>query len=83
MAQEKTNREIARALGVGADTVKSHIRKICTKLSVRSRLGAVMTALAKGEIRFRITLIALVGGRLSLRRNGRHLQCSSLDARKA
>jgi two-component system nitrate/nitrite response regulator NarL len=41
-----TNREIARSLSIGTETVKSHVRNIMTKLNVRdrSRLGiAAMT----------------------------------------
>lgn len=50
VSQDKTNREIAKALGIGAQTVTEHVKKISTKLGVRSRIGMVMIAIRDGEL---------------------------------
>lgn len=44
VAQERTNDEIAAALFVSTDTVKSHRKKLMTKLNVRSTAGLVKYA---------------------------------------
>ncbi|WP_278265745.1 response regulator transcription factor [Nocardia sp. AG03] len=44
MATGASNAEIATALGVGAGTVKTHVRHILTKLSARDRVRAVIVA---------------------------------------
>lgn len=44
VAQERTNDEIAVALFVSTDTVKSHRKKLMTKLNVRSTAGLVKYA---------------------------------------
>ncbi|MGW5570917.1 response regulator [Nocardia thailandica] len=44
MAAGASNAEIALALGVGAGTVKTHVRHILTKLSARDRVRAVIVA---------------------------------------
>lgn len=45
VAQERTNAEIAVALFISEDTVKSHRKKLMTKLNVRSTAGLVKYAL--------------------------------------
>lgn len=45
VAQERTNGEIAAALFITEDTVKSHRKKLMTKLNVRSTAGLVKYAL--------------------------------------
>lgn len=52
VAKDKSNLEIAQALGISEDTIETHVRNICAKLGARSRLGAVMIGLVKGEIPF-------------------------------
>lgn len=46
-----SNRGIAQRLGVGEETVKSHLRSIYRKLEVSDRAGAVATALREGIFR--------------------------------
>jgi DNA-binding NarL/FixJ family response regulator len=48
VAQGKTNREIATALGLSAHTVECHTRSIYRRLAVRSRTEAVMLAKNRG-----------------------------------
>ncbi|MEO8588456.1 MAG: response regulator transcription factor [Flavobacteriales bacterium] len=45
VAQERTNAEIGAALFISEDTVKSHRKKVMTKLNVRSTAGLVKYAL--------------------------------------
>ena len=45
IAQERTNTEIATSLFISEDTVKSHRKKLMTKLNVRSTAGLVKYAL--------------------------------------
>jgi LuxR family maltose regulon positive regulatory protein len=40
----QSNKEIARSLGIGPETVKSHVKNIFTKLSVEKRVQAVLRA---------------------------------------
>lgn len=50
LAYGKANKEIARDLGIGAQTVKTHISHIFTKLGAADRTGAVAVALRKGLV---------------------------------
>lgn len=50
LAYGKSNKEIARALGIGAQTVKTHVSHIFTKLGAADRTGAVALALRKGMV---------------------------------
>ncbi len=45
-----SNREIATHLGVTEGTVKSFVNSILSKLAVRDRTQAVMTALRRGTV---------------------------------
>jgi DNA-binding CsgD family transcriptional regulator len=42
IAEEKTDREIARALGIGERTIRAHVSRIILKLGVVSRVGAAV-----------------------------------------
>lgn len=44
-AQDYTNKEAARELGIHPETVKTHVRRIYAKLGVRSKAGCVAMAL--------------------------------------
>ncbi|PHP53411.1 response regulator transcription factor [Actinomyces ruminis] len=50
MAEAKTNRQIARALGVSDATIKTHVSTLIAKLGVQDRVGAVVYALRAGLI---------------------------------
>lgn len=50
LAYGKSNKEIAKALGIGAQTVKTHVSHIFTKLGASDRTGAVALALRKGLV---------------------------------
>ena len=50
LAYGKSNKEIARELGIGAQTVKTHISHIFGKLGAADRTGAVALALRKGLV---------------------------------
>ena len=50
-AEGFTDREIAAELGIGDQTVKSHIRRVMVKLRARNRTHAVITALRLGMLR--------------------------------
>lgn len=50
MVQGLSNKEIARALGVSENTVKTHVRHILAKLNARSRVEAVTYALQHGLV---------------------------------
>lgn len=50
LAYGKSNKEIARALGIGSQTVKTHVSHIFTKLGAADRTGAVALALRKGLV---------------------------------
>lgn len=50
LAQGQSNKEIARALRIGADTVKTHLGHIFAKLGVQSRTQAVLCALRLGLV---------------------------------
>jgi DNA-binding NarL/FixJ family response regulator len=47
-----SNKTIAGDLGIGEETVKSHIRSVFTKLQARDRTHAAMIAVRRGIIRF-------------------------------
>jgi two-component system NarL family response regulator len=46
----RSNKEIARSLGVGEGTVKSHVHNVLEKLGVRDRAEAITTAIKKGIV---------------------------------
>jgi DNA-binding NarL/FixJ family response regulator len=48
VAQGKANKEIARLLDIGENTVKTHVRRILTKLDMQSRTQAAIFALQTG-----------------------------------
>jgi DNA-binding NarL/FixJ family response regulator len=48
VSQGLTNKEIGRTLYIAEGTAKVHVRKICTKLGVRSRTEAAMRAAELG-----------------------------------
>ena len=48
LAQGMSNQEIAQALGVGEQTVKSHVSHILAKLGVPSRTQAALYAIRAG-----------------------------------
>jgi DNA-binding NarL/FixJ family response regulator len=50
IADGEPNRDIARRLSVGEETVKSHMRNILARLQARSRAHAVAIALRHGLI---------------------------------
>lgn len=50
LAYGKANKEIAKALGIGAQTVKTHVSHIFAKLGAADRTGAVALALRKGLV---------------------------------
>lgn len=51
LAYGKTNKEIARELGIGSQTVKTHISHIFTKMGAADRTDAVALALRKGMVK--------------------------------
>ncbi len=51
LAEAASNSEIAAALGVGEETVKTHVSRILAKLGVRDRIHAVVYAHQHGLIR--------------------------------
>ncbi len=50
LAQGQSNKEIARALDLVEETVKSHVRHILAKLGVQSRTQAVLAAIRLGIV---------------------------------
>lgn len=52
MVDGASNKEVGRKLGVGEETVKSHLRSIYAKLRVSDRLEAVAQAVKRGIIAF-------------------------------
>lgn len=50
LAQGKANKEIARALGIGEKTVKTHVSNILAKLGVPSRTQAALYAVRIGLV---------------------------------
>jgi two-component system NarL family response regulator len=53
MASGCTNRVIATLLAIGPETVKTHVRYICQKLGVKTRLSAILTAQRLGILEVR------------------------------
>ena len=53
MALGQSNKQIARALGISAGTVKVHVAHVIQKLEATDRTEAVMRALSRGTIRLR------------------------------
>lgn len=51
IAGGESNREIAVALGIGEETVKSHVARVLGKLEARDRAAAVAVAIRRGLIR--------------------------------
>ncbi|AXB41589.1 hypothetical protein A4R43_02840 [Amycolatopsis albispora] len=45
---DRTDREIARELGIGERTVRAHVSRILLKLGVSSRVGAAVAATRVG-----------------------------------
>jgi LuxR family maltose regulon positive regulatory protein len=56
IGQGRSNKEIARELGIAPETVKSHIKSIFVKLAVDRRAQAVSRAQSLGLIRILIVL---------------------------
>lgn len=50
LAEGMSTREIAEALGLGEETVKSHLSRVYTKLDVDDRVQAVVAAMRKGLV---------------------------------
>ena len=48
MARGISNKEIAQSLGIGVETVKSHVSEIIRRLGVRNRSEAIRTFLVQG-----------------------------------
>ena len=53
LAQGATNREIAAELYLSFDTIKTHVRKVFTKLGVNNRTQAALVASERGLRRHR------------------------------
>ncbi|MCY1562302.1 Transcriptional regulatory protein DegU [compost metagenome] len=50
VAQGKSNKEMAKLLGIAPETIKSHMKNIFGKLQVESRAQAAVAAKASGLI---------------------------------
>jgi DNA-binding NarL/FixJ family response regulator len=50
LAQGQSNKQIARDLGIGEQTVKSHVSRILAKLGVQSRTQATLYAIRTGMV---------------------------------
>jgi two-component system, NarL family, response regulator LiaR len=50
LARGQSNREIATTLGIGEKTVKTHVRNVLAKFSVRSRTQAILYAQQHGLV---------------------------------
>jgi len=50
LARGRTNREAARELGIGEETVKTHVTRILAKLGVQDRTQAAIVALQGGLV---------------------------------
>jgi DNA-binding NarL/FixJ family response regulator len=58
-----TNREIGGELGVGTETVKSHVSNVLVKLGVRNRTALAAIAGARGDWERRLVAAGTVGSR--------------------
>lgn len=61
IAADLSNQETARRLGVSAGTVKSHMRRVCLKLGVQGRAGAVGAGYREGWLRLSAGPVVRVG----------------------
>lgn len=52
LAEGKSNKAIAQALGIGESTVKTHLKSLFTKLDATSRAEAIALAARRGLVRF-------------------------------
>jgi NarL family two-component system response regulator LiaR len=50
VALGRSNREIAAALGIGEETVKTHVRNVLAKLGAENRAQAAVRALTRGVV---------------------------------
>jgi DNA-binding NarL/FixJ family response regulator len=50
LALDQSNRDIARALGIGDETVKTHVGHVLAKLQVENRAQAIVQALKRGLV---------------------------------
>jgi NarL family two-component system response regulator LiaR len=50
LGKGRSNRELARALGIGEETVKTHVSSILTKLNLADRTQAAIFALQQGLV---------------------------------
>jgi DNA-binding NarL/FixJ family response regulator len=50
VARGKRNKEIAESLGLGQDTVQTHLKRLFVKLGVNDRTAAVTVAIGRGII---------------------------------
>lgn len=48
VAQGNSNKKVASELGVSEDTIKAHMKNVCSKLSAKDRTHAVTIALRRG-----------------------------------
>ncbi|MGI5460151.1 response regulator transcription factor [Streptomyces sp. CA-249302] len=51
IAEAHTNAEIAARLGIGDETVKTHVSRILTRLDLRDRVHAVAYAHVRGIVK--------------------------------
>jgi LuxR family maltose regulon positive regulatory protein len=51
IAKGRSNKEIARELGVAPETIKTHLKRIFQKLSAESRAQAVVRAQSLGMLK--------------------------------
>ncbi|MEW2528787.1 helix-turn-helix transcriptional regulator [Streptomyces sp. NPDC047071] len=49
LSEGLTNRDIAHILTISPETVKDHVRSVCTKLTVKNRLQAAYVAWQSGD----------------------------------
>ena len=50
LARGHSNKEIARDLQIGEETVRTHVRRIIAKLGVRRRIQAILVAMRLGIV---------------------------------
>jgi RNA polymerase sigma factor (sigma-70 family) len=51
IGQGRSNKEVARELGISPETVKSHVKNIFVKLAVEKRAQAISRAQSLGLVR--------------------------------